>query len=84
MATPQRSCSRAWFESGEDMGSTETYANVAQSAERKPFKLVVVGSSPTVGIVEKFIWWLFSRSLVDRGGFKIRWAKAPRRFESYK
>ena len=24
-------------------------ANVAQSAERKPFKLVVVGSSPTVG-----------------------------------
>ena len=49
METPQRSCSRAWFESGEDLGSTETYANVAQSAERKPFKLVAVGSSPTVG-----------------------------------
>ena len=49
--TPQRSCSRAWFESGKDVGSTETYANVAQSAERKPFKLVVVGSSPTVGIL---------------------------------
>ena len=26
-----------------------TYANVAQSVERKPFKLVAVGSSPTVG-----------------------------------
>ena len=49
MVTPQRSCSRAWFESGEDLGSTETYANVAQSVERKPFKLVAVGSSPTVG-----------------------------------
>ena len=27
-----------------------TNANIAQSVERKPFKLVVVGSSPTVGI----------------------------------
>ena len=29
-------------------------ASVAQSAERKPFKLVVVGSSPTVGT--KAVW----------------------------
>ena len=28
------------------------YARLAQSVERKPFKLVVVGSSPTSGVLD--------------------------------
>ena len=47
------------FSSG--MGSSALFkAWLAQSVERKPFKLVVVGSSPTPGIVMLNSFILFS------------------------
>ena len=43
-----------------------TYADtsLAQSVERQPFKLVVVGSSPTVGDVRFFRRYVYAPTLV--------------------
>ena len=38
-------------------------ARLAQSVERQPFKLVVVGSSPTVGVL---FFWCFTRPLLKK------------------
>ena len=45
-------CRRYWFDPSNQCGSVRFVKNalLAQSVERKPFKLVVVGSIPTQGI----------------------------------
>ena len=37
----------------------ESKARLAQSVERQPFKLVVVGSSPTVGVFSFACWFIY-------------------------
>ena len=40
--------------------SIQASARLAQSAERKALNLVVVGSSPTVGVLRKHVSFLFA------------------------
>jgi hypothetical protein len=56
------------------LGEKSTYlTRLAQLVERMPFKHVVVGSSPTSGVIPKYVYKLFKTrlaQLVERMPFK--------------
>ena len=54
----------------KEIRALKAIACIAQSVERQPFKLVVVGSSPTVGVFVSFGRWTFKFSVLgDRPSY---------------